>query len=152
MAFRERQQCHQPKKVKNAKGEDVEIQELQWDRKELAMGEQVKSGDQVEVEMTVKAPNDYEYVIFENFKSAGCEPVDLVSGSKYGNGLCSNMELRDTKVVFFATWLRQGEHTLKYKLRAEIPGTFHALPTKAYAMYAPEVRAISDEMRLGIKD
>ena len=30
------------------------------------------------------------------------------------------------------------------------PGNFHALPTTGYAMYAPEVRAISDEMRLAI--
>ena len=48
--------------------------------------------------------------------------------------------------------LRQGEHVLKYRLRAEVPGKFHALPTKGWAMYAPEIKAISDEMRLGIED
>ncbi|MBE7464180.1 MAG: tetratricopeptide repeat protein [Planctomycetes bacterium] len=140
------------KKVKNAKGEEVEIKELEWDRAALEMGAVVKSGEQVEVELKVKAPNDYEYVIVEDPKAAGCEPVDLVSGGRYGDGLCSNMELRDTKVVFFMTWLPKGEHTLKYKLRAEIPGTFHALPTSVQTMYSPDVRAISDEMRLGIKD
>jgi hypothetical protein len=31
-------------------------------------------------------------------------------------------------------------------------GRFHALPTNGYAMYAPEVRAISDEERLGVRD
>lgn len=140
------------KKVKNAKGEEIEIKELSWTKTPLAMGAKLKSGDQVEVELNLKAPNDYEYVIIEDFKPAGCEPVDLVSGSSYAGGLCSNMELRDTKVAFFATWLRQGEHTLRYKLRAEIPGVFHALPAKVEAMYAPDVRAIADEMRLGIED
>jgi uncharacterized protein YfaS (alpha-2-macroglobulin family) len=37
-------------------------------------------------------------------------------------------------------------------MRAEIPGRFHALPTNGYAMYAPEVRAISNEERLGVRD
>jgi uncharacterized protein YfaS (alpha-2-macroglobulin family) len=48
--------------------------------------------------------------------------------------------------------LDQGQHVLRYKLRAETPGQFHALPAKGFAMYAPEVKAISDEMRLRIKD
>ncbi|MCZ7646533.1 MAG: MG2 domain-containing protein [Planctomycetota bacterium] len=140
------------KKVRNAKGEEIEVKELAWDRAPLELGAVVKSGEQVEVELVVKAPNDYEYVIIEDPKAAGCEPVDLQSGNKYGNGLCSNMELRDEKVAFFATWLPKGEHRIAYKLRAEIPGVFHALPAHAQAMYAPEIRAISDEMRLGIKD
>ena len=37
-------------------------------------------------------------------------------------------------------------------VRAEIPGMFHALPTDGYAMYAPELRAISDEGHFGIED
>ena len=32
-------------------------------------------------------------------------------------------------------------------MRAEIPGKFSALPTKACAMYAPELKANSDEMK-----
>jgi hypothetical protein len=37
-------------------------------------------------------------------------------------------------------------------MRAEIPGKFSALPTKAYAMYAPELKANSDEIKLQVKD
>jgi uncharacterized protein YfaS (alpha-2-macroglobulin family) len=37
-------------------------------------------------------------------------------------------------------------------MRAEIPGTFSALPTVAEAMYAPELRANSDEIKLKIVD
>ena len=36
--------------------------------------------------------------------------------------------------------------------RAETPGKLHALSTAGSAMYAPEVRAISDETRLGIRE
>jgi alpha-2-macroglobulin len=37
-------------------------------------------------------------------------------------------------------------------MRAEIPGRFSALPTKASAMYAPELRGNSDELKLNIAD
>jgi len=37
-------------------------------------------------------------------------------------------------------------------MRAEIPGTFSALPTKGSAMYAPELRANSDEEKLRVVD
>ena len=82
---------HEARKVKNAKGREIEIEELKWARTELAMGAVLKSGDQLEVELTIKAPNDYEYIVIEDLKLAGCQPVALVSGNRYGAGRCSNM-------------------------------------------------------------
>jgi uncharacterized protein YfaS (alpha-2-macroglobulin family) len=37
-------------------------------------------------------------------------------------------------------------------MRAETPGRFSALPTRAYAMYAPELKGNSDEIKLTIED
>ena len=62
------------------------------------------------------------------------------------------MELRDERVCFFARTLARGKHSVAYKLRAEIPGAFSALPTKASAMYAPELKANSDEFKVNIED
>ena len=62
------------------------------------------------------------------------------------------MELRDEKVVFFVGTLAQGEHLLRYRLRAEVPGAFHALPTRLFAMYVPELKANGEEMVLRIRD
>lgn len=121
-------------------------------RTELKDGDALKSGDLVEVELILDAANDYEYLVFEDMKAAGLEPVDLRSGSAWGDGLSSNVELRDTKVAFFVDNLTQGTHVLRYRMHAEIPGRFHALPTNGYAMYAPEVRAISNEQRMGVHD
>ncbi len=49
-------------------------------------------------------------------------------------------------------WLARGRHSIAYRTRAEIPGRFSALPTKASAMYAPELKANSDEIKLVIVD
>jgi uncharacterized protein YfaS (alpha-2-macroglobulin family) len=48
--------------------------------------------------------------------------------------------------------LARGKHSVSYRLRAEIPGTFSALPTRASAMYAPELKANSDEIKLTVMD
>jgi uncharacterized protein YfaS (alpha-2-macroglobulin family) len=62
------------------------------------------------------------------------------------------MELRDERVVFFVRRLARGKHSLAFRMRAEIPGRFSALPTRAHAMYAPELRANSEEIKLRIED
>jgi hypothetical protein len=119
-------------------------------RTPLAYGAQLNSGDRIEVQLDLDAKNNYEYLVFEDPRPSGCEPVDVRSGHAWGGGVCSYMEVRDTKTAFFVTNLPQGEHKITYTLRAEIPGTFNALPTKGYAMYVPEIRGTSDEWRVQI--
>jgi len=85
-------------------------------------------------------------------KPSGFEAIDLTSGYVYQNGIYLYKELRDEKVIFFLNYLSQGTQVITYKLRAEIPGKFHVLPNKTEAMYAPRVKAISDEMRIGTVD
>jgi uncharacterized protein YfaS (alpha-2-macroglobulin family) len=60
-------------------------------------------------------------------------------------------ELRDRKVAMFASRLPQGVWEIRYTLRAEVPGSFHALPLMGQAMYVPEIRANSDEVRVNVK-
>jgi hypothetical protein len=49
----------------------------------------------------------------------------------------------------FLRRLARGKHSISYRLRAKIPST---LPTKVYAMYAPELKANSDEIKLKFVD
>ncbi len=122
------------------------------ERQPLTDGAILTSGDIIEVELFLKSDNEYDYLVFEDMKPAGCEPTETRSGTSYGDGLCTNFELRDEKVAFFVDHLPQGTRRIVYKLRAEIPGAFHVLPTNGYAMYTPDIRALSDEMRLSVKD
>ena len=135
-------------KVKDGK----ERQVLAYRRTPLADLAQVKAGTEIEVELTLNVANNYEYVMVEDRKPSGFEPVALVSGSRYANGLCSNMELRDEKVVFFISWLQQGSHKVSYRMRAEMPGRIHAMPCRAEAMYAPKLGGISDSWRVQVSD
>jgi uncharacterized protein YfaS (alpha-2-macroglobulin family) len=138
-------------KVAGAKGQALDQKVEKYERHELVNLATLKSGDLVEIELEVDSKNDYEYLIFEDMKASGFEPVDLRSGYG-GNEMGAFMELRDEKVCFFIRALARGKHSISYRMRAEIPGKFSALPTRAYAMYAPELKGSSDEIKLAIED
>ncbi|MCA9055855.1 MAG: alpha-2-macroglobulin, partial [Planctomycetaceae bacterium] len=137
--------------VQGANGQVIDQQALKYDRVELPNLSSVESGDLIEIELEIDSKNDYEYVLFEDLKAAGCEPVDVRSGYTSG-GLGAYVEFRDEKVAFFLRTLARGKHSVSYRVRAETPGKFSALPTRAYAMYAPELKANSEELKLSITD
>ncbi len=152
------------------------------ERQPLKDRDEVRSGDRVEVVITVEAKNNYEYLVFEDLKPAGLEAVQVRSGEMlYARELTSGaverakvrkpdssdqpesndftgrsrwvyQELRDRKVALFIDKLPQGIWEIRYELRAEVPGQFHALPVLGLAMYAPEIRSNGQEIRLQVAD
>ena len=140
--------------VAGGRGQVVNQKVEQYDREPLVNLAELTSGDLVEVELIVDCKNDYEYILLEDMKAAGFEPVALRSG--YGGNANNSgmgnayMELRDDRVSLFVTRLARGRHSVSYRLWAEIPGKFSALPTRISAMYAPELKANSDEIKLRI--
>ncbi|HET6980459.1 MAG TPA: alpha-2-macroglobulin family protein [Pyrinomonadaceae bacterium] len=127
-------------------------------------GETIKSGDRIEVVLTVEAKNNYEYLLFEDLKPAGLEAVAVRSGEsvyvrelKSGGGFTGRQrwvyqELRDRKVALFVDKLPEGIWQLSYEMRAEVPGAFHALPVLGQAMYVPEIRTNGAETRVRVVD
>jgi uncharacterized protein YfaS (alpha-2-macroglobulin family) len=61
-------------------------------------------------------------------------------------------ELRDRKVAMFIDHLPEGVWQLSYEMRAESPGTFHALPVLGHAMYVPEIRTNGGVVRITVFD
>jgi len=138
-------------KSRGTRGQAVDKKVEKYERIRLDNLDTLTSGDLVEIELVIESKNDYEYMVFEDMKPAGFEPVKVRSG--YGDdGMGAYVEYRDERVVFFLRRLARGRHSLSYRMRAEIPGRFSALPTKASAMYAPELKANSDEIKLKIID
>ena len=137
--------------VQGDRGQVIDQKALKYDRVELANLDEVQSGDLIEVELEIDSKNDFEYLVFEDPKGAGFEPVEVRSGYTSG-GLGAYTEFRDEKVSFFMRTLARGKHSVSYRLYAEIPGRFSALPTQGYAMYAPELKANSDEIKVIIED
>jgi hypothetical protein len=150
-----------------------------YDRVPLRDGETVNSGDRVQVVLTIEAKNNYEYLLFEDLKPAGLEAVQLRSGEplyarelksgsvqrKFGAGNPNvatgdytnrssfvYQELRDRKVALFIGNLPEGVWEIRYDLRAETPGQYHALPLLGHAMYVPEIRCNDEETRIQVTE
>ncbi len=138
-------------KVSGSRGQALDQKVQRYERAVLKNLDTLKSGDLVEIELEIQSKNDYEYLIFEDMKPAGFEPMEVKSGYT-NNDMGAYCEYRDEKVVFFVRTLARGEHSLRYRMRAETPGQFSALPTRAAAMYAPELRGNSDEIKLRVTD
>jgi uncharacterized protein YfaS (alpha-2-macroglobulin family) len=142
-------------------------------------GDTVKSGERVETVITIEAKNNHEYLLFEDLKPAGLEAVELRSGENvfvkelksgaltdkkstlmnytYASDFTGRtrwvyQELRDRKVALFIDHLPEGVWQLRYEMRAESPGAFHALPVLGHAMYVPEIRTNGAEARIRVID
>jgi len=146
-----------PKDVKfasaTARGAPLEERKEAYTRTEIKDGDEVKSGDLIEAELIAESKNDYEYILVEDMKASGFEPVDVRSGYIFLNAsLPAYLELHDERAAFFLRELPLGSHSLFYRLRAETPGVFHALPTKISAMYAPDLKGNSAELHVRVVD
>ncbi|MHC4548526.1 MAG: alpha-2-macroglobulin family protein [Planctomycetota bacterium] len=106
----------------------------------LGDGAQVKSGDEIEVTLTVRADRVYRYLILEDPMPAGCEAIREERPRWYGRPWrywYANKEFRDEKVDIAVTYLPEGERTVSYLMRAETPGAFRVLPALVWNMYRP---------------
>jgi hypothetical protein len=146
-----------------------------YEKKLLQDGDTVTSGDRIEAVLTIEAKNNYEYLVFEDLKAAGLEAASVRSGEPLhareiarsaqgrdpstrepadytGRTRWVHQELRDRKVALFIDRLPEGIWEVRYEMRAEVPGRFHALPAIGYAMYVPEIRCNGEEVRITVED
>jgi alpha-2-macroglobulin len=80
-------------------------------------------------------------------------PVPQPDGGDYtGRSRWVYQELRDRKVALFIDKLPEGVWEIRYDLRAEVPGKFHALPVTGQAMYVPEIRCNGAEVRINVAE
>lgn len=115
----------------------------EWVLKPIADGTVLRPGDQVEVQISLRTKHAAEYVHLRDPRGAGFEPETTVSRYKWDLGIAWYEEVRDSGTNFFFEELPVGEYTFKYRLRANMAGTFRVGPATVQSMYAPEFNAYS---------
>jgi len=118
------------------KGEEAVLEPLEE-------GTVLKPGDEVEVQLTLRSKAPAEYVHLRDPRPAGLEPGIASSRWRWDLGLTRYEETRDSGTNFFFESLPAGEYTLRYRLRANLEGTFRVGPATVQSMYAPEFTAYS---------
>jgi uncharacterized protein YfaS (alpha-2-macroglobulin family) len=109
----------------------------------LAEGALLQPGDEVEVQLSLRTKHAAEYVHLRDPRAAGLEPENAQSRHKWDLGIVWYEETRDSGTNFFFEWLPAGEYTFKYRVRANMAGTFRVGPATVQSMYAPEFTAYS---------
>ncbi|MDR2040267.1 MAG: hypothetical protein LBQ60_20300 [Bacteroidales bacterium] len=108
-------------------------------------------GDVVTVRLELHADRDFEYVHLKDMRASGLEPINMLSGYRYQDGLGYYENIKDASVNFFISHLRKGTYILEYDLRATHAGDFSNGVTTFQCMYAPEYNAHTEGIRIKIK-
>lgn len=130
--------------LRDGSGKDVKLVPL-------AEGAPIHVGDQVEVQLSLRAGHQAEYVQLRDPRPAGFEPEENVSQYRWQTGLGYFEEVRDSGTNFFFDALPVGEYTFKYRLRANLAGTFRVAPAQVQSVYAPEFHAFSAGNQVSIQ-
>ncbi|HEX3252942.1 MAG TPA: MG2 domain-containing protein [Pyrinomonadaceae bacterium] len=117
---------------------------------------ELRSGDLIVARLRLSGPRA-QYVMIEDPIPAGAEQVARVSEIALNASLgqwCdwySNREFRDNRTAIFMNYF-DGDATLQYAMRVEVPGEFKVAPARAELMYQPTVQANTANDRLRILD
>ncbi|MGH7740965.1 MAG: alpha-2-macroglobulin family protein, partial [Candidatus Eiseniibacteriota bacterium] len=71
-------------------------------------------GDELVVRVELRTDRDMEYVHLKDYRGSGVEPVNVLSGYRYQDGLAYYEETRDVASHFFIDYLPKGTYVFEY--------------------------------------
>jgi TonB-dependent SusC/RagA subfamily outer membrane receptor len=98
----------------------------------------LKIGALVTVRLVLDIKEDVEFVHLKDLRAAAFEPVDVLSGQEYADGLSYYRSTRDVATHFFFDNIKRGTYVLEYDVRVNNAGEFSNGITTIQSMYAPE--------------
>ncbi len=117
----------------------------------LSPEERIEVGDRVIVRIELRVDREMDYVHMKDMRAAGFEPENVISSSKYQDGLWYYESTRDATTNFFFNRLHKGTFVFEYPLRAFQAGEFSNGITTIQCMYAPEFTSHSEGTRIDIE-
>jgi len=111
----------------------------------------VAAGDEVVVRLVVTSDRDYEFLELSDHRPSLTEPVDVLSGWRWGDGVGWYGVTRDASTQFFFERLPRGTHVFEYSLRAAHRGTASSGFATIQSRYAPEFSARSASVPLEVR-
>lgn len=98
----------------------------------------LKVGDRITVRLTVKADRDMDFVQIKDDRAACMEPLQAVSGFRWGNGLGYYQATKDASTQFFIDQMRKGTYVIEYQVYVNRTGEYQAGIATVQSAYAPE--------------
>jgi uncharacterized protein YfaS (alpha-2-macroglobulin family) len=108
-------------------------------------------GDKVIVRMILRADRNMEFVHLKDMRASCFEPVNVLSGYRYQDGLGYYQSTKDASMNFFIDHLPVGTYVFEYPLWVSHTGDFSNGITIAQSMYAPEFSSHSEGARVEVR-
>ena len=111
----------------------------------------VSVGDELVVRLELRVDRDMEYVHLKDQRGSGTEPVNVLSGYRYQDGLGYYESTRDTASHFFIDYLPKGTYVFEYSTRIQLRGEYQTGMANIECLYAPEFNSHSASFKLVVK-
>ena len=98
----------------------------------------LKVGDKITVRLTVKADRDMDFVQIKDDRAACMEPLQVVSGFRWSNGLGYYQATKDASTQFFIDQMRKGTYVIEYQVYVNRTGEYQTGIATVQSAYAPE--------------
>ncbi|MEZ4685827.1 MAG: hypothetical protein R3B47_07100 [Bacteroidia bacterium] len=113
----------------------------------------LEPGDKIVVRIELRVDRDMEYVHMKDMRASGLEPINVISGHRYQDGLSYYESTRDAATHFFFSYLRGNQtYVFEYPLRVSHPGDFSNGISTIQCMYAPEFTSHSEGIRVKVSN
>ena len=110
----------------------------------------MKIGDELVVRLVVTSDRDYEFLELSDHRASLTEPVDVLSGWRWGDGVGWYVATRDASTQFFFERMPRGTHVLEYSLRVAHAGEASSGFAEIRSRYAPEFSAHSGSVSVSV--
>ena len=111
----------------------------------------LKVGDELVVRLELETDRDMEYVHLKDQRGSGTEPVNVLSGYRFQDGLGYYESTRDTASHFFIDYLPKGTYVFEYSVRVQHRGEYQSGMANIQCMYAPEFNSHSESFVLDVE-
>ncbi|TXF78882.1 alpha-2-macroglobulin family protein [Chryseobacterium sp.] len=120
------------KKVKTVNGEEL---------LKISSSTPLKVGDKVTVRMILNTDRNMEFIHLKDMRAAGFEPLNVISGYEWKNGLGYYQSTKDASTNFYIQYIPKGKYVFEYDYVCNASGTFSNGITTLQNYYAPQMNA-----------
>jgi uncharacterized protein YfaS (alpha-2-macroglobulin family) len=144
-------------KIKSNSGAVLSVSKELYIKKSTIKGDELqkittnnslKIGDLVTVRLIISSKEDMEFVHLKDMRASCFEPVDVLSGYQYKDGLGFYKSTKDIATHFFFDSINKGTYVLEYDIRVNNTGNFSNGITTIESMYAPEFTSHTKGIRV----
>lgn len=123
-----------------------ELEDIIKVKREVIGKPNLSVGDKIKVRITIEADRDYDFVSVIDNRAACLEPVQQLSGYRYG----CYQQMKDNKSEFFFNQLSKGIHVIETDYYVTRTGEYTSGSAIAVCTYAPEYRGSSEGSKMTV--